>query len=520
MSVDTRNPDYLKYKDTWEASLDCYEGSKIVKAKTTRYLPKLSGQILDEKNGTADSIPTDYEQYLSRAVFYNFTKKITNSFNELLYRKNIVIKVPTVIEGVLKNFTYEGKSFLTAIKEASKQILLTDRVGLLLDYPVLESDKPTMTQKEYEQQNIRPYAVFYNTLDIINWRYEVLNNVNTLTQVVLEETYEDVSGEDEFDVEVKKRWRVLDLYRGEDGTQPPVYRVRIFYEEVRKDSEGGIVSEKNMLDEIYPKVNNEYLDYIPFYFLTSRGLTSDLDYSLLNDIVDMNLAHYKNSADYENALHITGSPTPVLIGYDVDPEQNNSIALGSNRALLLNTGGEAYYMEYQGNGVTSLKNALDEKVAVISALAGRVLNTTPKNVESPETARLYRETEHSMLQSMAISLSESYEVILRKICEWMKADGEVSVILNTDYDIQEIEAGLLGQLNTALSLNHISRKTFFYNLQKNEMLPPNWSFEDEAQSIDEDMMNYGSSNTNPYGEAEGDLTTVENNKTDREEENK
>ena len=94
-------------------------------------------------------------------------------------------------------------------------------------------------------------------------------------------------------------------------------------------------------------IRGQYIDYIPCFFLTQKGISDDLDYPIMNDAVDINIAHYINSADYENAINITGSPTPVIIGYGADPDADEDIALGV-ALLLYGQGANAFLHGIQG----------------------------------------------------------------------------------------------------------------------------------------------------------------------------
>ena len=235
-------------------------------------------------------------------------------------------------------------------------------------------------------------------------------------------------------------------------------------------------------------IRGKNIDYIPCFFLTQKGISDDLDYPMMNDAVDINIAHYINSADYENAINITGSPTPVIIGYGADPDADEDIALGSRALLLYGQGANAFYMEYKGQGPSAIASAMDKKVDALSVIASRMLQNDPKGIESAETAEIHRSAEQGMLSSMALSLSEAYEVILNIIADWVGAKGQIQVLFNTDYSINEIDAQLFGSLSQARQSGLISHHTYFYNLLKGEMIPDNWTEEDEAEARAQDII--------------------------------
>ncbi len=475
MAVDSKHPLYEKYIDTWIKCLDAYEGQQAIKEKGDRYLPRLSGHIADGIDGrTADDrsrgvlqTQTEYQQYLKRAVYYNYIKKICNGLNEQLFRKDVKLEYPAELQIIIDNFTHDGKSLKTAMKESNRNILLQYRDVLVLDLPTVNYDGP-ISQEQVEKQNIRPYAVYYKASQVINWDYEVINNRLELTRVIIEEILEEQDPDDEFEKNQIVQYRVMDLVNEENARK---YRIRLFREQ---DGKMDIFGE-----EIYPIVKGEYLDYIPCYFLTQKGISDDLDYPMLNDAVDINIAHYINSADYENAINITGSPTPVVIGYD-DDNDDEPISLGSSRALMLyGQGANAFYMEYKGQGPNAIAAAMDKKVDALSVIASRMLQNDPKGIESAEAAQIHRSAEQGLLASMALSLSEAYEVILYTIADWMGITGEITVMFNTDYTADDIDANLLANLTTARQAGLISQYVYFYNLLKGEMIPDDWDIDKE-----------------------------------------
>lgn len=504
MAVDTTHELYDKFVAIWEKCLDAYEGQQAVKAKGDRYLPRLSGHIMHYDTTTADDrsrgllqvqTELEYNQYLKRAVYYNYVRKVTDGLNEQLFRKNVKLEVPSAMQEIVDNFTFSGKSLRTAVKESNRDILLNYRSVLLLDYPRTETEK-MLSQADVERMNIRPYGIYYKATDVINWNFEIINNKKTLTRVIIRETVEEQSEDDEFSMDEYEQYRVLDLvYQMDEEGNPlpetkPQYRIRLFRAKETNENRSkgdGKTDFEQLGEDIIFKVNGSTLDYIPCFFLTSKGISEDLTYPVMNDAVDLNLAHYINSADYENALNVTGSPTPVIIGYDNDPDANAEIALGGNRALLLyGQGANAFFLEYKGNGLESIKSAMSAKVDALSVIAGRMLQNDPKGIESAETAKIHRSAEQGQLSSMALSLAEAYEYILNIMATWLGVSGTIEVQFNTDYSDQEIDPQLLATLITARQAGFMSPEVFFYNLVRGEMVPEDWTIEKETDAISEE----------------------------------
>ena len=53
---------------------------------------------------------------------------------------------------------------------------------------------------------------------------------------------------------------------------------------------------------------------ILFQFVGAENNSPDIDFPPLYDLAELNIGHYRNSADYEETSFIAGQPTPVVSG--------------------------------------------------------------------------------------------------------------------------------------------------------------------------------------------------------------
>jgi len=512
MSVDYKNSEYDNNINIWEKCTACYEGEESIKEAGDKYLPRLSGQLKTKVKIVNNDNPNDfvfkentsdmqgiseYESYKQRAKFRNYIKKVTDGSVEQLFRKNLKLEYPDGLQNLMEHFTVDNKSFLTAVKESNTDLLLNFRSVLLLDMPETGFDEhEIISVKQAEESNIRPYAVYYKASSVINWKYDYIDNKPSLTLVVIQETVEDYT-EDEFEPDFIPQLRVLDiedgqyrirLYRKDGGVsnEPTLQGAGSFQNTTPKTVKNIEQSDWSLYIEKVPMFYGKHLNFIPCYFITPRGLSFNIEKPWMNDACNINIGHYINSADYENALNITGSPTPVIKGMNIDPDEQVEIGLGSSKAIILNgSDADAFYMEYKGRGPDCIKSAMSDKVDALSVIAGRMLQNDPAGVESAEVAKIHRQAEYGQLASMALSLSEAYTMILKQIADWMGLSGEVIVSFNTDYIDATMDSKLLGSLTSSLMSGSISNKVFYYMLEKGELTPPGWTFEQEQDSIRE-----------------------------------
>ena len=89
-------------------------------------------------------------------------------------------------------------------------------------------------------------------------------------------------------------------------------------------------------------------DEIPFAFIGSVNNDETVDKAPLYDIAEINVSHYRNSADYEESSFLVGQPTPAFSGLTqswVDQNMSGGVAFGSRSAILLPENGNAMLLQ-------------------------------------------------------------------------------------------------------------------------------------------------------------------------------
>lgn len=452
MSVDAKHKEYLENYEQWERCEHAAEGQDEIHEYGVKYLPKLSGQT-----------DAEYHAYKQRALYYNATARTVNGLTGMIFLKPEVITAPAAIKNIIADVTMGGLSLHQFAEIISEEVITIGRCGVLVDYPPIVN---AVTLAQAQAQGARPYATMYDAESIINWKTGRINNVEQLTLVVLEE--ENEIAVDEFESKCEPQWRVLDLIDG-------VYRQRVF----RKDKRGEFV----LVDEIYPQINGRPLNKIPFEFFGVRDNSPCVDKPPLLDLVDVNLSHYRTTADYEHGLHFTGLPTPVVTGYYSD-DKNASLRIGSGTAWLLpDPQSKAFYLEFTGQGLGELREALRSKEAMMVTLGARILAPEKRAVESAQTANIHRSSENSVLASISQSISIGLTHVMEYLRDWSGVTGDVKVELNRDFIPNSMTAQDLDSLVKAWQSGSISHQTLFDNLVAGDIITQDVSFDDEMERI-------------------------------------
>lgn len=450
----------------------CCDGQRAVKAETIKHLPHPSPARPGDDPKAIDRANSRYQNYLLRANFINFTGRTKEGLSGLIFNRTPKTVVPERCKVVEKNADGSGLTLVQLSKNLVDFVIRKGRAGILVDYPETNG---IVTRADIDSGDIRPVIIPYQPEDIINWDTGTRGGKILLTLIVLREVY---NTRDPGDFEVKKvdQYRVLELvnpqtgYRPFDGKIPSnaVYRQQIW----RKNGGGGVWAPSA---PIIPRdAQGKFLTEIPFTFIGSTNNTSRVDKAPLIDLANINLAHYRNSADYEESVFLVGQPTPWASGLTkdwVDTVLGGSIRLGSRRALLLPAEGAVGLLQADPNNLASegMKNKFEEAQKIGA-----------KFVENYGTMKTATEaTQDNVSENSVLSdIANNVEVAVVWALEWcaiftgdvtQDRDGTSTKIkfdLNKRFDITFLTANDRAQLLQEYQANVITFREYRDNLRK------------------------------------------------------
>lgn len=448
MPVNTTAEAYDDYEHIWLKCRDVIDGQESIHLAGELYLPKLSGQD-----------KTEYDAYVSRALFYNATQRTVDAMSGLLFRKQPIMTLPSGLDAWIKDIDLRGNSLHTFVEDIADEIMRVGRFGLLIDYPQIELQEETeITIAQAEAVNMRPFFVRYSTESIINWRTTSINNQKVLSLLVLTESAETPL--DEFQTDTYTVYRVLDLFDGK-------YRQRLFKETTAQGSKE--VTFVQIGGDVFPLKNGAPMDRIPFVFFTPRGNDVEIEKPPLLDLVNVNLSHYLSTADLEHGAHFTGLPTAVVIGHTLDATAK--LKIGSSEAWVFSEAdADAKYLEFTGQGLEALERRIDKKEQQMAALGARMLANEKAAAETAETHTIKRQGENSALASIAQAISDGVIKALTIMAEWGGMTGEIKYALNKDFIPVSMEPAMIVALVQAWQSGGIAFSDFVTNLQRGEII--------------------------------------------------
>lgn len=467
MPVNTPHPQYADGHDLWSKMRDVIEGEDKVKKGGNKYLPKPAGRS-DE----------DFDKYVSRAQFFDATGKTAAGMTGGIFRKPPIMELPTQIEYLLDDADGKGTPLEQFAKEAAGEVIGLGRIGLLVDMPNVPVIK-RLDQERTMGADARLYL--YPAENVVNWSYSRIGSDYQLSRVVLNETLDEEKLDDEFGTEEVVQYRVLDLEQESEGG-PGGYRVRVF-----KEGDGKWA----VTDEYRPtSPDGSRMDFIPFIFVGAADNTADIDKPPLLDIANVNIGHYRNSADYEDALFMVGQPTPVIVGLDSQfiEKHKGQFVIGSRSAWMLPKDSSASMLE-SSRDIGGLALAMERKESQMIQLGARLIDSNPGGVEAAETIKLRQSGEASVLASVAGNVTRAVQQVLEWAAEWMSAPADsVDFACNTDFFPARLNSADMKELVASWQGGVITYATLFENLVAGEVITAGTDLEEYEEALETEAL--------------------------------
>ena len=457
----------------WERVRDFLEGQDAVKAKTTKYLRRLPGQqpVPVENVGLVDP----YAIYLDLAKCYGASARTRQGLLGMLFRKPPHVTVPDAVVPLLADITATGLSFERFAEQIAAELLGPGRCGMLVDMP------------DDAAAGARPYLCRYVAETIDLPRVRRVDGRQVLRLVKLRECQTIEDEETGVHLRTEEQIRVLRLVaEGTADATAPLgwYRQDVWHEHEQPGA--GLVWTLDATTE--PTRRGERLPFVPFVMICADSLDpTALSKPPLLDMIDVNLSHYRKSADYGWGLHFCGVPTPIAAGFPM----GSSLSIGASEAWISdNPNARGMFMEFTGQGLNPLRQALEDDKLEMAILGARLLRPERTGMETAEAARIAQAGDAAVLTSIATLLSAALTDALVMLSWWAIPGSrmedirpQVSVAINRDFLPEQMSPQELVQLWTVWQGGGISTESYVWNLAQGEMLPPGRSLDEERAEL-------------------------------------
>lgn len=456
-SVRTKHREWRFHYEKWKKVRNAVAGDLI------SYLRNVGLNEPDKKYGEARQ--AEYEQ---GAICYNFTKRTLSGMVGSVMRKDPEQIIPDELEYLLTNCDGSGVGLWQHAQDTLMEIDSIGRGGLLVDAP----ETGAATAAEQNEGLLNPVIAFYTAENIINWRMKRFGSVNRVVMIVLREVWEYFESDDEFVVKYGEQYRVLDL--DENG----IYRQRLY----KFKAEGG---DAEPVETIYPELGDQLKGKIPFTFIGASNNDSTIDDAPLLPLAELNIGHFRNSADNEESSFVVGQPTLFIapgenMSLQLLQEANpNGVKMGSRTGHNVGYSGNAFLVQADANNLAK-ENMLNKEQQAIQIGAQLI---TPTQQITAESARLQRGADTSVMATIARNVSMAYTEALKWVAAMMglREGTEIEFKLNMDFFLQPMTAQDRAAWMADINAGYLPQTAYYAALRKAGVT--DWTDEDIQNAI-------------------------------------
>ena len=404
MTVTAKHPQHTKFMSKWTLTEAVVDGD--------------AHQFIRDVDTTGKDAGRNV-QYKNDAILTNFTARTKHGLVGAAFSRPPEVKLPTELDYLTIDATGNSLSLDQLAQELVGDTLEAGRVGLLIEFS--ENDLELPTKAELENIDASARISKYTAAEIGNWHTSRIGSQTLLDLIVLEEIILRL-GEDGFTWIETKQFRVLRL---------------------QQSPEFGLVYTQEVLDEhlkvvepvTIPLRDGQPWSIIPFVFIGSENNDSDVDNIPLYDLARLNIGHLKNSADYEESVHIVGQPTLFFTtdhdSTTLETHLPNGITMGSRAGYNLGAVGSATLVQPAPNQLADVAMQRKEQQAVMT---GARLITPATTNTTAEEARMRHASEVSVLDTIVNNVSKGLKQAIIFVGQFMAADTSSCVYnINTQF---------------------------------------------------------------------------------------
>lgn len=343
------------------------------------------------------------------------------------------------IEEHAENIDGKGTIIDVFCKRHAEDAIADGFVGILVDFPAVP-EGTVVTAANEKVLNLRPLWSAYQRLDILSWRTETIDNVETLTQVVLRESATENEGK--FGTKGRLLYRVCSLILAKQNPQdePALSAVWELLEEIADPQNPGNITVKSIDSGVFRDKAGLPFRVIPLA-ICYAGRTDEILTATppLLDVAFANLEHWQVATDLRYYEKLCCFPQPTVEG-ELAPDAQTGMPvpfqLGPGVLVRVTTGSKFLWSEVTGGSIQALRASLEEKKDEIAELGASFLAKKTRGVETAEAKRLDAAAENANLATAAQGIEDGFNLALGFHGQYLGIDKESAptITINRDFE--------------------------------------------------------------------------------------
>lgn len=445
---------YNKMVPSWDKIRTVLAGTEAMRAAGERYLPRHSAE--SRRN---------WNTRIRTAVLNNKSKEILDAWVGRPFSDPVHVgeDVPEAVAALLKDVDLQGNDATVFCREWFREGLAKAFCHVIVDSPVVDAEGRTLDDDRRER--VRPFWSLIRPENLIAASTTVVGGREVLTHVRLLERSVERDGYEEREVV-----RIREFNRELDGS----VSVKIWINPDEKHKDDWVLDGSPRLLGI---------DEIPIvtFYASRSGLLEGTP--PLEDVVDLNIAHWQKKSNNDNAL--TVASFPILAATGIGEEEAKTIVLSPMKLLYSpNPAAKFFYVEHGGAAIAAGRQDVLDLEAQMAEHGAEFLTKRPGTQTATARALDSAESTASLTDAI-IRFNDAIRQVAYFTGLWMGLEeGAVGTIsVAEDMGPETAEAADLNALGTARARGDISRKRLLLEFQRRGVLGDDFDEEENEEEL-------------------------------------
>ena len=364
--------------------------------------------------------------------------------------------VPAQIVEWCENIDLQGHNLHAFAAAVCFHAISYGMCGILVDFPPTRGR--LKTRADEKAAGVRPYFVHLHAQNILGWRAERINGVQTLTQLRFVESVCEPDGA--FGEKVIEQVRVLypgkwEVWRESDKVDANGQKVWVLYDK------GATTLKK--------------IPYVPVYGKRTGFMQA---VPPLVELAYMNVEHWQSKSDQQTILHV--ARVPILFGKGLD---DTTITVGASSAVIADSAeADLKFVEHTGQAIEAGRKELLDLEDRMRQVGAELLVIKPGNRTVVQTVA-DNEAGMCSLQRIVQDEEDAIDQALQLLAEWVgQPDGGHVQIFN-DFGVASLAEASLELLRDMNVDGTLSDETLFREAQRRGVIGPDVDWEAEKVRI-------------------------------------
>lgn len=364
--------------------------------------------------------------------------------------------VPEQIKEWCENIDLQGHNLHAFAAAVCFHAISYGMCGILVDFPPTRGR--LKTRADEKAAGVRPYFVHLHAQNILGWRAQRIEGVQTLTQLRFVESVTEPDGA--FGEKFIEQVRVL--YPG---------KWEVWRESEQVDADGRkvwILHDKGT-------TTLKKIPYVPVYGKRT-GFMEGM--SPLLELAHMNVEHWQSKSDQQTILHV--ARVPILFGKGLE---NTPITVGASSAIIADSvDADLKFVEHTGQAIESGRRELLDLEDRMRQTGAELLVIKPGNRTVAQTVS-DNEAGMCALQRIIQDEEDALDQALDLLAEWVGQPGGGHVSIFSDFGVATLAEASLELLRDMNIDGTFSDESLYREAQRRGVISPDVDWETEKDRI-------------------------------------